>query len=138
MDLSLDLTPVPAFCGTPIPDIKPAFLATLFGEPDEVELAENAMYGEPINVLHYEALKLSFYFNVNTLVTLSVANKDFKLFNQKVFSMREEEIIELFKANGFPDHEIDKDWGEKQLIFESAGVTVFFDNQFVAEIFVDL
>ncbi len=138
MHLSFTFKPQPAFCGVNISEFTPSKMTEIFGEPSEVDLADNPMFEEAVNTFHYNNPECSFYFYVNTLVTLSIMEPGFLLFDTPVFSMREQDIIELFTANGYADHDIDTDWGEKQLIFESAGVTVFFDNQKVSEIFIDV
>lgn len=138
MQLSFSHTPEPTICGMNIFEFTPTKMTELFGEPAEVELADNPMFEEGVNTFYYNSPQVSFYFHVNKLVTISVMDPDFMLFERKIFSLREQEIIQLFAENGYANYELDADWGEKQLIFEEAGVTVFFDNQLVSEIFIDV
>jgi hypothetical protein len=138
MDYFYEFSPDKSFCGLSINDITADKLTALFGEPSEVEQAENPGYGDDITIYQFNEHGFALFFNVNKLLNIAVSNPDFKLFGSPVFKMREGELIDLFKHNGFPQNEMDSDWGEKQLVFEDAGVTIFFDNQLVSEIFIDV
>ncbi len=138
MNLYYEFKPDKRFCGKALSDITPSKFAELFQEPDEIDRPENPGYGEDVTTYHFFSLQLTLFFNVQQLLSIAVANPSFQLFNTDVFKLRENELIELFKANGFSKHELDADWGEKQLIFEEANVTIFFDNQIVSEIFIDV
>jgi hypothetical protein len=137
MELFFEFNPVRSLCGVPLSDITPSTVSKHFGEPDEIDKGENNAYGEASFTYHFYSLELSLFFNVQQLLCAAIANSSFKMFGENVFQMKEDELIYLFKMNGFEDHELDKDWGEKQLIFDKAGVTIFFDNQKVSEIFID-
>lgn len=138
MDLLYEFKPEKRFCGKLLSDISPAVVTELFGDPDEIDLPQNPTYGEDVTTYHFFGLNLTLFFNVHQLLSIAVANPTFKLFDVEVFKLREKELIELFKTNGYPTHELDADFGEKQLVFEDAKVTVFFDNQVVSEIFIDV
>jgi len=138
MNLYYEFKPEKRFCGKALSEFTPAKLTELFQEPDEINRPENSSYTEEVASYHFFSLDLTLFFNVQQLLSIAVANPAFKLFDTEVFKLRENELIELFKANGFSKHEMDADWGEKQLIFEEANVTVFFDNQVVSEIFIDV
>lgn len=138
MDFLFEFSPEKRFCNLLVTDINVANITALLGDPDEIERPESAMFGEEVTVYHFHKPQITLFFNVNKLLNIAIANADFKLFNTEVFKLREEGLIELFKNNGFAKHESDSDWGEKQLVFEDAGVTVFFDNQLVSEIFIDV
>ena len=138
MEVLFEFEPVRSLCGVPLTDITPSSVGKVFQEPDEIETGEVNAYGEESLAYHFHSLQLTLFFNVQQLLCIAVANAEFKLFGEQIFKLKEDELIYLFKINGFPDNEMDKDWGEKQLIFEKAGVTIFFDNQKVSEIFIDV
>lgn len=138
MEVFFEFEPVRSLCGVALTDITPKTVNSIFGEPDEIEKGENNAYGEASFTYHFDEHKLTLFFNVEHLLCIATTNPRFKLFGEEALQLREEDLIYLFKNNGFPEHEIDKDWGEKQLIFEKASVTVFFDNQNVSEIFIDV
>lgn len=138
MNLFFEFEPVRSLSGVALEQITPSTVGKVLQEPDEIETNENNNFGEGSLTYYFNSLQLTLFFNVQHLLCIAVANPSFKLFDEAIFNLREEELISLFEKNGFPDHELDKDWGEKQLVFEKAGVTIFFDNQKVSEIFIDV
>ena len=138
MEFFFEFTPEKRFCGALLSEITPATVPTIFGEPDEIEQSDKPAYGEDIAVYHFFKLQLTLFFNVHKLLNIAIANPEFKIFDTEIFKLRETELITLFQNNGFPKHEMDSEWGEKQLVFEDANMTVFFDNQLVSEIFIDM
>ncbi len=138
MELFFEFEPLKSLSGVALTDITPTNALTIFGDPTEIEKAEGGNFGEPSFTYVYHDAQLTLFFDVERLLCFATTNPSFKLFGEHVCTLREEEIIYLFKLNKFPNHVLDKDWGEKQLVFEEAGVTVFFDNQMVSEIFFDV
>jgi hypothetical protein len=138
MEVFFEFEPLKSLSGVALSDITPKTVSTFFGEPDDIEKGEINAYGEASFSYHFNNAQLTLFFDVERLLCIAVSDPTFKLFGEEVLKLREEDLIYLFRNNGFSDHEIDKDWGEKQLIFDSAGVTVFFDNQNVSEIFIDV
>jgi hypothetical protein len=138
MELFFEFEPVKALFGKALSDITPNSALAIFGDPTDIEKSEGGNFGEPSFTYIYTDAQLTLFFDVERLLCFATTHPSFKLFGEEVFKMREEELIYLFKLNKFPNHVLDKDWGEKQLIFEEAGVTVFFDNQKVSEIFFDV
>lgn len=138
MEILFDYKPEKRFCGILVSDISVATITNLLGEPDEIERPESSAFAEDVTVYHFHKHQVTLFFNVNKLLNIAVANPQFKLFDTQVLNLREPELIALFATNGFAKHESDSDWGEKQLVFEDAGVTVFFDNQLISEIFIDV
>lgn len=138
MELFFEFEPLRSLSGVALSAINPTSVSSHFGEPNEIETAETGNFGEPSFTYFFDALKLTLFFDVERLLCVATTNPSFKLFGEEVFNLRQDELIYLFKLNNFPQHTIDTDWGEKQLVFEDAGVTVFFDNQKVSEIFIDV
>ncbi|MDZ4664371.1 MAG: hypothetical protein SGJ15_05795 [Bacteroidota bacterium] len=138
MEVFFEFAPVKSLCGAALTDITPTTVNSILGEPDDIEKGESGNFGEASFSYHFNAAQLTLFFDVEHLLCVATTNPAFKLFGEEVFKLHEDKLISLFKHNHFPDHIIDKDWGEKQLIFEKAGLTVFFDNQKVSEIFIDV
>jgi hypothetical protein len=132
------LTPEPLFNNIPLKVITSQNFKTFFGEPSDVESSESGSTDEQLTIYHYDELNISLFFQQETLITISVTHPELLLFDTNVFKLKEKEITELFAANEIKEFEIDKDWGEKQLAFDSAGITFFFDNQKVSEVFIDM
>jgi hypothetical protein len=132
------LSPEPQFNNIILKGITLNNFKSSFGEPSEIELPDSNTNDDTLTICHYNEHQFSLFFQDNALCTVSVANTEFQIFQQNVFKLKEKQLIELFAANNFAEHEIDKDWGEKQLAFDSAGITFFFDNQKVSEVFIDI
>jgi len=138
MELLFEFNPSKSLSGVALSGITPANVSSYFGQPDEIETAETGNFGEPSFTYFFDALKLTLFFDIEHLLCVATTNPAFKIFGEEPFKLREDELIYLFKLNAFKQHTIDTDWGEKQLVFEEAGVTIFFDNQKVSEIFIDV
>jgi hypothetical protein len=61
--------------------------------------------------------------------SVEIDNKETLLFDMKIFSLKEKEIIALMEQNGFPlsDSEMHQ-WGEKRISFDAAGLDCYFEN----------
>lgn len=136
--LSFNIFPDALFNGVPLKNVNLGNYSSFFGEATDREMPDSSAQDEQLTICHFDEQKFSLFFQDNKLITLSFSSPAFQMFEQSVFKLKEKELIELFAANGFTEHEIDKDWGEKQLVFESAGITFFFDNQKVSEVFIDI
>lgn len=112
-------------CGT-------AEFKAVFGEPDETEELNDAIFNDNAIVYHYWGLGFSSFFTKGPpeiFTSIEIDNKDTILFEKKVFELTEKELIQLFKENDFPLSESEKhDWGEKRLSFDDAGVDLYFSN----------
>lgn len=137
MEVIFEFKPLRSFCGVALSSISAQSANSFFGEPNEVEKPENNAFGEASSSYHFNTPQFSLFFDHDHLTCVAVSDPSFKLFGEQIMDLDQDELIYLFKKNGFSDHEIDTDWGEKQLIFDSAGITVFFDNQKISEIFID-
>jgi hypothetical protein len=135
--LSYIPSPNPLFNNIPLKEITLQNFKTFFGEPNDLESQDSGSTDEQLVIYHYDDLSFSLFFREETLLTVSVTNPELTLFDTYVFKLKEKEITELFAANGIREFEMDKDWGEKQLAFDTAGITFFFDNQKVSEVFID-
>ncbi len=61
--------------------------------------------------------------------SVEVDNRDALLFNLKIFSFNEKQLIELLNSNGFKLSDTEKqDWGEKRVSFDDAGLDCYFEN----------
>jgi len=119
------------FCSLPFgAGIEQAVLA--FGEPEEVQNLTDDILNNNSLVYHYWDNGFSLFFDTNknqSFCSVEIDNKEAVLFEKQVFSLREKEIVELMKQNGFSlsDSEMHQ-WGEKRLSFDSAGLDCYFEN----------
>ncbi|MCX8080780.1 MAG: hypothetical protein N3F09_06035 [Bacteroidia bacterium] len=67
-----------------------------------------------------------------------IRNPEFKIFGEKVIGKRKEDMVELMRKNGFEKFVHDKDFGVSMLEFEEAGLTFFFENQFIDELAIEI
>lgn len=103
-----------------------------FGKPDEVQVLNDEILEASSTVLHYWEKGFSLFFdnkNFNKFSSVEVDNEETLLFGEKIFSLKEQEIIELMKKNNFSLSDSEhQDWGEKRLSFDDAGLDCYFEN----------
>ena len=105
----------------------------IVGEPEEIQQLTNEILNTSSTVYHYWDLGYSLFFDTtknNTFCSVELDNKDALLFNTKLFTLKEKEIIQLLKVNGFKLSDTEThEWGEKRLSFDEAGLDCYFENQ---------
>ena len=103
-----------------------------FGEPEEIQNLIDDILNNNSLVFHYWNNGFSLFFDTNKeqrFCNVEIDNKETLLFNVKLFSLREKEVIALLEEHGFDlsDSEIHQ-WGEKRISFDSAGLDCYFEN----------
>lgn len=103
-----------------------------FGKPEEVQVLNDEILDASSTVLHYWEKGFSLFFdnkNFNKFSSVEVDNEDTLLFGEKIFQLKEQQLIDLMKKNNFSlsDSEM-QDWGEKRLSFDEAGLDCYFEN----------
>jgi hypothetical protein len=106
--------------------------SAFFGEPEEVQTLKDEILGNSSLVYHYWSMGYSLFFDENNeqrFSSVEIDNKDASLFQVKVFSLREKDMVALLKDNGFPltDTEVHQ-WGEKRVSFDTAGLDCYYEN----------
>jgi hypothetical protein len=104
----------------------------IFGEPEEVQTLNDDVLNNNSLVYHYWDKGYSLFFDANknnTFCSVEIDNRESLLFETKLFTLREKELVALMKQNGhdLTDTEVHK-WGEKRLSFDSAGLDCYFEN----------
>ena len=111
----------------------PETVKNLLGEPIEIEDIGEELDEELDTILwSYDEMGLTVFFegkNNHVLSCFETDNEATTLFGKKLFSMSEEEIIELMKENGLTmmDSE-EEEWGEKRISFDEALIDFYFQN----------
>ena len=104
----------------------------LFGEPDEKEKIKDDISEAESLVYHYWEKGFSIFFNQEAKLKLTcfeVDAEDTLLWGELIFNMKESEIIDLFRKNGFSLSESENhEWGEKRLSFDEALMDLYFEN----------
>jgi hypothetical protein len=104
----------------------------VFGEPEEIQNLTDDILNNNSLVYHYWNEGYSLFFDTNksqSFCSVEIDNRETLLFNVKIFTLKEKEIIELMHQNGYElsDTEIHK-WGEKRISFDGAGLDCYFEN----------
>lgn len=104
----------------------------VFGGPEEIQNLQDEVLNTASTVFHYWEQGFSLFFDDHkhqTFCSVEIDNKDTLLFGQKIFTLKEKELIALMKLNGFSlsDTEV-HEWGEKRLSFDAAGLDCYFEN----------
>jgi hypothetical protein len=119
------------FCGLPFgADIAGA--VAFFGEPEEIQTLTDDVLNNNSLVYHYWSLGYSLFFDVNRkniFCSVEIDNRETTLFDAKIFSLREKELIALLNNNGHQvsDTEVHQ-WGEKRISFDNAGLDCYYEN----------
>lgn len=129
---SLEIKLLKGFCsiafGETVENVK-----KIVGEPEEIQQLSDDILLTSSTAYHYWDLGYSLFFDNNknnTFCSVELDNKDALLFNVKIFSLKEKELIELLKTNGFALTDTEThEWGEKRLSFDDAGLDCYFENQ---------
>jgi len=104
----------------------------VFGAPEETQSLTDDILDTSSFVMHYWSKGFSLFFDVNnnqSLHIVEVDNSNTLLFGKQVFSLKEPELIDLLKTNGFKLSDSERhEWGEKRLSFDEAGLDCYYEN----------
>lgn len=119
------------FCSLSFGESKEEVINT-FGEPEEIQNLTDDILNNNSLVYHYWDRGFSLFFDTNkeqAFCNVEIDNREAELFGMKIFTLKEKEIVELMKQNGFAlsDAEMHQ-WGEKRISFDSAGLDCYFEN----------
>jgi hypothetical protein len=105
---------------------------SIFGKPEESQVLDDDILETSCTVLHYWDLGFSLFFdnkNFKKFSSVEVDCEDTVLYGEKVFSLKEQQVIELMKVNGYTLTDTEQqEWGEKRLGFDEAGLDCYFEN----------
>jgi hypothetical protein len=103
----------------------------LLGKANKEELL-NELEEYPTIVWYYDDFRISLFFDAKVtelFVCADIENPEATLWDEKIFSLGEAQIIALFKSNGIYLFETElQEWGEKRLSFDEANVDFYFAN----------
>jgi hypothetical protein len=108
-----------------------------FGEPQEIEDLPGEDDESDAEVWNYWDEGHTVFFDndlKNKCTCFETDNEDATLFGKEIFNMDEEEVVDLVKANGFKDLDVeDEEWGERRVSFSDAVIDFYFeDNKLVS------
>ena len=103
----------------------------LLGKANKEELL-NELEEYPTIVWYYDDLRISLFFDAKVtelFICADIENPEATLWNEKIFSLGEAQIVALFKTHGIYLFETEvQEWGEKRLSFDEANVDFYFAN----------
>ena len=103
----------------------------LLGQPEAVELLDEIEESHS-TVWHYWELGFSLFFSENknqTFYSVEIDNPEVLLWGVKIFTLKEKQIIELFKNKGINTYETEiHEWGEKRLSFDDSNIDFYFEK----------
>jgi hypothetical protein len=103
----------------------------LLGQPEAVELLDEIEESQS-TVWHYWELGFSLFFSENknqTFYSVEIDNPEALLWGVKIFTLKEKQIIELFKNKGINTCETEiHEWGEKRLSFDDSNIDFYFEK----------
>jgi len=119
------------FCALPFGANKESAILA-FGQPEEVQDIHDDILNNASLVYHYWDKGYSLFFDLNrnhSFCSVEIDNRDTLLFDVRIFSLKEAEIVALMKQNGFAltDTEVHQ-WGERRVSFDAAGLDCYFEN----------
>jgi hypothetical protein len=89
-------------------------------------------------VWHYWDHGFSLFFDENNrklFGCVEIDNENTLLWGQKIFTLTEKQIIELFKSKNYKLFETEvHDWGEKRLSFDDANIDFYFEKNKLSSI----
>jgi len=110
----------------------------VFGKPEEIQVLDDPILETSCTVYHYWDSGFSLFFdNKNSMKfgSVEVDNTDTLLFGKKLFSLNEQQLIDLMKEHNYTLSDTERqEWGEKRLSFDEAGLDCYFENQKLASI----
>lgn len=104
----------------------------MFGQPEEIQNIDDDILNNHSLVYHYWDQGYSLFFDINrnqSFCSVEIDNKETILFDTKLFTLKEKEIVALMHQNGYEltDTEVHQ-WGERRVSFDSAGLDCYFEN----------
>ncbi len=108
-----------------------------FGEPQEIEDLPGEADESDAEVWNYWDDGHTVFFDndlKNKCTCFETDNDEALLYGKNVFDLSEKQIIELMKANGFKELDVeDEEWGERRVSFSDAVIDFYFeDDQLVS------
>lgn len=111
---------------------KPSDAEQCFGVPEETQSLNDEILATTSFVMHYWENGFSLFFDSNrnnVLHIVEVDNPETILLGKHVFKLKEQELTDLLKANGFKLSDTERhEWGEKRLSFDEAGLDCYFES----------
>lgn len=104
----------------------------IFGKAEETQELTDDILETSCTVLHYWDYGFSLFFDnkhSKKFSSVEVDNEDTILFSDKVFAMKEKDLIASMKEKGYALSDSEQqEWGERRISFDEAGLDCYFEN----------
>lgn len=104
----------------------------LFGLPEESENLDDKILNASSFVMHYWEKGFSLFFDNNknkSFNSVEVDNPEAILLTEKVFQLKEHELVALLKLNGYPLSDSENhEWGEKRISFDDVNLDCYYEK----------
>jgi len=104
----------------------------VFGKAEEIQELNDDILETSCTVLHYWDSGFSLFFDnkhSKKFSSVEVDNEETLLFISKVFELKEKELVNLMKENGYALSDSEQqEWGERRLSFDEACLDCYFEN----------
>ena len=134
--ISLEIKPLESFGGVTF-GMSMEEVECFFGKPAEVEKMGSEAEAYQSVVWHYWEEGFSLFFDdidQKHFTCVELDNPEAILWGEKIFLMKEEDLVSLFKKHGCEKLEIEEEeWGERRIGFDDLLVDLYFEeDQLVA------
>jgi len=105
---------------------------TIFGKAEETQELNDEILETSCTVLHYWESGFSLFFDnkhSKKFSSVEVDNEETVLFSSRVFELKEKQLVDMMKEQGFSLSDTEQqEWGEKRISFDEAGLDCYFEN----------
>jgi hypothetical protein len=109
----------------------------ILGKAEESEVLDDLDDCSSV-VWHYWDQGFSIFFDENNqqlFGCVEIDNENTLLWGQKIFTLSEKQIIDLFKSKNYKKFETEvHDWGERRLSFDDANIDFYFEKNKLSSI----
>ncbi len=104
----------------------------VFGKAEETQELNDDILETSCTVLHYWDSGFSLFFDnkqSKKFSSVEVDNEETLLFSSKVFELKEKQLVDLMKEQGYTLSDTEQqEWGERRISFDEAGLDCYFEN----------
>ncbi len=103
----------------------------ILGDAEEIDQIDDDDTMNTV-ILHYWDYGISVFFEgveKSVVSCIETDHMDSELFGKKVFDLTKDQVIELMKAHGFVEYELEMEEGENRLSFEDGLIDFFYKGE---------
>lgn len=105
-------------------------VSAIIGKPEETEIDTEEGFASEMWI--YQELKMTLFFEGDetpVLVCIETSHPDAQLFDKRIFTLTEKEIVAVMQAEGLSEMDAeDEAWGERRVSFDDVMIDFYFEN----------